>query len=769
MMRRLATLLWVLFFGGVAFAAETSVRLDGFARLPADTRAAPPRGAPDALRWSGKWVDGPGSRLDPAKPVTRNGHRLPLRGQPVQGISAAAAINEAEIWALSDNGLGGKRNSSDMMLAIHRLRLDWQTQSVRRTKTLFLSDPNRVLAFPIAMEADPSRWLTGADLDPESLQPRAGGGFWIGDEFGPYLIEVDDEGRVIALHETKSEGRDVRSPDHFALDVPDPGGASRANLRRSRGFEGLALSGDGAMLYALLEGPIAADGKAESAGGKTALRMLEFDVAKRAWTGRFWLYPLEDERHAIGDVASIGDGAFLILEPDGGQGGLDQACPKGQKGADCFPEPARFKRVYRAEAGKDGVLIKRAHVDLLDVPDPDGRSGRSAAGRYSMPFVTIETALPMEAGRLLVINDNNFPLSAGRTPGAADETEFAMIAAPGLFSPARASAVRPIVIAHRGASGERPEHTLLAYERAIDQGADYIEPDLVMTKDGVLVARHENEISETTNVAAVPAFAGRRATKTVDGETVSGWFTEDFTLAELKTLRARERLPQVRPQNVTFDGRAEIPTLQEIIDLVRRKEAETGRRIGLYPETKHPSYFAALGLPMEAALVKTLAANGFDERDDLVFIQSFETQNLRRLRTMTRLRLVQLIAKAGRPWDFTAAKDARTYRDLLSDGGLTDIAAYADGIGVEKSLAIGPQPLERLVPRAHAAGLIVHLWTFRNENMFLPQELRLGEANDPRFLALPGDAAAEYARAFALGVDGVFSDFPAAALAVRDR
>ncbi|ACI97738.1 glycerophosphodiester phosphodiesterase [Rhodospirillum centenum] len=334
------------------------------------------------------------------------------------------------------------------------------------------------------------------------------------------------------------------------------------------------------------------------------------------------------------------------------------------------------------------------------------------------------------------------------------------------------TAARPVlVIAHRGASGERPEHTLMAYERAIDQGADFIEPDLVATRDGVLVARHENEISGTTDVADRPEFAGRRTTKRIDGAEVSGWFTEDFTLAELKTLRARERLPQLRPGNTAFDGQETVPTLAEVIALVRRKEAETGRRIGLYPETKHPGHFRALGLALEPRLVEALHAAGYRGRTAPVFIQSFEVGNLKELRGMTDLPLVQLVAADGAPADLAAAGDSRSYADLLTETGLTEIARYADGIGAEKVLVIPRDaearslPATDLVRRAHAAGLAVHVWTLRSENYFLPAELRRGDSSDPRFPALKGDAGAEAAAFAAAGVDGVFADFPADALA----
>lgn len=317
---------------------------------------------------------------------------------------------------------------------------------------------------------------------------------------------------------------------------------------------------------------------------------------------------------------------------------------------------------------------------------------------------------------------------------------------------ATAATARPLVIAHRGASAERPEHTLASYREAIRVGADFIEPDLVATKDGVLVARHENEISGTTDVAAHPAFAARKATKVIDGVPTTGWFTEDFTLAELKTLRARERLPQLRPGNTKFDGQETIPTLDEIIALAK------AARVGIYPETKHPSYFRALGLPLEPPLLAALAHAGWTTKAAPVFIQSFEVGNLKALRGQTRVRLVQLIGDG-------VSGDGVEYDTLVTPAGLKGVAAYADGIGPAKDRVIGrdadgrlvaPSPL---VANAHAAGLKVHPWTFRPENYFLPTDLRRG--SDP---TARGDIAAEYRAYLAAGVDGVFSDDPESAV-----
>ena len=306
-----------------------------------------------------------------------------------------------------------------------------------------------------------------------------------------------------------------------------------------------------------------------------------------------------------------------------------------------------------------------------------------------------------------------------------------------------------IVIAHRGASGERPEHTLAAYSLAIEQGADFIEPDLVLTKDGVLVARHENEISETTDVSAKPEFADRKTEKSIDGQQMKGWFTEDFTLAELKTLRAKERLPQLRKSNMAYDGQFEVPTFEEILELAR------ARGVGVYPETKHPTYFASIGLPHEAPLLALLTKYGHTEKTAPVFIQSFEVDNLQALRGKTKLRLIQLMDEKGSPTD----RPDLNYRDMASPAGLKAIAAYADGIGPNKGLII-PRTLlgnlgdpTSLAADAHKLGLAVHPWTFRRENYFLPLAQKSGI--DPRGI---GDVQSEMKAFLATGIDGMFSD-----------
>jgi glycerophosphoryl diester phosphodiesterase len=328
---------------------------------------------------------------------------------------------------------------------------------------------------------------------------------------------------------------------------------------------------------------------------------------------------------------------------------------------------------------------------------------------------------------------------------------------------------RPLVIGHRGASGHRPEHTLAAYALAIELGADFIEPDLVPTKDGQLVARHENEIGGTTDVATRPQFASRKTTKTVDGVPVTGWFTEDFTLAELKTLRAVERLSAVRPHNTIYNGLFRVPTFQEVIDLARQQGRRAGRTIGVYPETKHPTYFRSIGLELEPLVAHVLKRNGLAGRNAAVFLQSFEPTSVKKLRGLVDTPSVVLLDAAGQPFDFKATGDPRTYADLARPAGLDYVKSFSDGVGATKNLVIARdaagnllQPTA-LIHDAHARGLKVHAWTFRNENQFLPLNLRTG--TDP---SAWGNVLEEVRTFLAAGLDGLFADFPDTAALARD-
>jgi glycerophosphoryl diester phosphodiesterase len=335
--------------------------------------------------------------------------------------------------------------------------------------------------------------------------------------------------------------------------------------------------------------------------------------------------------------------------------------------------------------------------------------------------------------------------------------------------PPASSQASPIVFGHRGAAGYRPEHTLASYELAARMGADFIEPDLVSTKDGVLVVRHEPEIGGTTDVADHPEFADRKTTKTIDGTELTGWFTDDFTLAELKTLRAKERIPDVRQRNTIYDGRYEVPTFQEVLDLRAKLSEELHREIGVAPETKHPTYFQKAGLALEPKLVKALKDNGLDKEDSPVVIQSFETANLKELNKEIDVPLVALLdEKTIVPADVAEAGGTTTFGDYATPEGLKGLAGFADWVGPWKPYIVPTDDagdwLEptTFVEDAHTAGLKVVPYTFRNENQFLPPALR--SSADPNAY---GDAFTEYKKFFGLGVDGVFSDNPDTALAAR--
>ncbi|XP_049887252.1 uncharacterized protein LOC126381802 [Pectinophora gossypiella] len=329
----------------------------------------------------------------------------------------------------------------------------------------------------------------------------------------------------------------------------------------------------------------------------------------------------------------------------------------------------------------------------------------------------------------------------------------------------------PLVIAHRGASGYVPEHTLGSYALAITLGADYVEPDLVITSDGHLVARHDNELGLTTDVSKHQEFAHRHKTKTVDGNELTGWFTEDFTLAELKTLRAVERIPDVRPGNARLDGSFTIPTFQEIIDLVKSLQSSQKRLIGLYPEIKHSSYFKNLGLPLEQLVVDTLHRNGYRGSRAPVYIQSFEVTNLKELKNLTELRLLQLYEsdKSVQPYDQIVSGTGLTYGDMATPEGLREVATYAAAVGPDKSYIIPRDANNRLgqpttfVQEAHAVGLKVHPYTFRAENAFLPAEFHNSNTSPSAI----GDLSGELRAYLEAGIDGLFSDQPDIPLRVR--
>ena len=936
------------------------MELTGFAKLPADTFAGGPP--------SGQYNDDGSLKPEPR-----------FDAQPVQGFSGVQFADQNSYWFLSDNGFGSKLNSQDYLLRLHRVDSNFRGEeggdgSVDVINFIQFSAPDRKVPFAIKNEDTSDRLLTGFDFDVESFVIASDSTFWVGEEFGPYLLHFDATGKLLeAPIPTPSFGADelVRSPDN-----PDVlTGEETANLQRSRGYEGIAISPDKTKLYPLLEGTVTGD-------PEDALRIYEFDLASKQFTGIKGLYRKEKPDNSIGDFTVINENEFLVIERDNLSG-----------------DAAQFKKIFKIDLSQqdaNGYVAKEEVGDLLNISDPLDLNGDSST-KFRFPFVTIEDVLVVDKDTILVANDNNYPGTGGRSSTEPDQNEILLLdldqplnvdprvgldalggnklrfGTPGddelfatrkdtlfggagddildasaglgnnrlyggegddeLFAGNRdaafgglllgdrlfggdgddildasvgvgnnrlyggegndtllggsnerlfagngddklfagagdsiltggdgadqfwivggeipttgntitdfqsdvdviglgaglafanlaiaqtgsdttiklktddsllatltgvdastisiadfvSTAPRPLIIGHRGASGLRPEHTLASYELAIEQGADFIEPDVVSTKDGVLIARHENEISGTTNVADRPEFADRQTTKIIDGVEVTGWFTEDFTLAEIKTLRAKERLPELRPDSAAFDGMFEIPTLEEVIDLVQQKSAEIGRTVGIYPETKHPTYFDSIGLSLEEPLVATLAANGYTDADDPVFIQSFEVGNLEELNTLTDVPLIQLFDAAEvQPYDFVASGDSRTYGDLLTPTGLDAIATYADGIGPWKRLIVPAAPVDNdgdgqpddlngdgvisdgdqllqpptsLIDDAHAAGLLVHAYTFRNEDFFLSPDYN-------------GNPELEYEQFFSLGLDGLFTDFPGTAFDVASR
>lgn len=419
--------------------------LAGHAILPAATFIAPPADAPPGFAMSGRYTAAgaparspetvPGS-TGPAPNGRPTGIALPFIGQPVQGFSGIKPAGDGTYWVLTDNGFGNKRNSHDAMLFFSRVRPDFATGKVELVEHVFLRDPDRVLPFAIATDATAERYLTGADLDPESIQP-IGGQFYIGEEFGPYLIRVDRTGRVTGFWSTEIDGEPVRSPDNPALFVGSPTPAAFRS-QRSGGYEGMAASPDGTRLYPLFEKPLlGADGKPEG----RFLRIAEFDVPAGRWTGRTMKYRLEEGATAIGDFNMIDDRRALVIERDDFEGDAARACAQGQTPPACFHSPARFKRVYLIDLGAldaDGFVRKIGHIDLLSIADPDNKArqtgdrGANATG-FAFPFFTIENVARVDDDHIIVGNDNNLPFSAGRFLTRADDNEMILLRVPELL------------------------------------------------------------------------------------------------------------------------------------------------------------------------------------------------------------------------------------------------------------------------------------------------------------------------------------------------
>lgn len=413
--------------------------LAGHAVLPAQSYIPAPKDAPADLQVSGKFTTG--SRVEKVGSVEGQsngrptGISLPFQGQPLQGHSGIKHMADGTFWVLTDNGAGSKANSPDFMLYLNHYKVDFQSGKFQRLATVFLHDPDKKVPFRIVHEGTRQRYLTGSDFDTESFQ-FAGGSLWIGDEFGPFLIQADLKGKVLAVYDTLVDGKAVRSPDHPAVTTPGvPGGTVDFQVKRSKGFEGMASSPDGSRLYALLEGPLwKADTKDyERLDGKEALRILEFDTQARKWTGRSWLYPLEANGNAIGDFNMIDAGTGMIIERDNGEGTADKACPQGQKRNDCFADIARFKRVYKIaldDSNAGGAVRKIGYIDLLNIADP-GKLARKPLneGVLKFPFFTIENVDVVDASHIVVGNDNNLPFSSSREPNKADDNELVLLEA----------------------------------------------------------------------------------------------------------------------------------------------------------------------------------------------------------------------------------------------------------------------------------------------------------------------------------------------------
>jgi hypothetical protein len=441
----IATTTFLLSTSAMAQLAQTKYPaiLEGQAVLPAMTLVPAPADAPQDLQISGRYAGPPGQRVDTPESVPATsalsdkraprptGLSLPLKGQPVQGLSGIKNMKDGTFVTLSDNGFGNKANSPDSMLMFHIVKPDWKSGAVERVSTGFLSDPDRKVPFRIVNENTPRRYLTGSDFDIESIQP-IGDALWFGDEFGPFLIKTDRTGKVLQVFETMVDGKVVRSPDHPAMTLPAAPGAVKFEVRRSKGFEGMAASPDGKFLYPLLEGPLlTASGEPEAKEGTRYLRILEFDVDKGAYTGKSWKYALEQPNNAIGDFNLVDATSGLIIERDDTEGDVALACVAGAIKVDCFNVPAKFKRIYKvdfSQADADGFVKKVGYIDLMEIDDPQKLARQGGKdGKLTFPFFTIENVDVVDGDRIIVGNDNNLPFSSGRTLGKADDNELILL------------------------------------------------------------------------------------------------------------------------------------------------------------------------------------------------------------------------------------------------------------------------------------------------------------------------------------------------------
>lgn len=425
---------------------EVPATLAGHAVLAVNSTVPAPANAPADLQVSGKFTTG--QRVDTLGSVEGKsadrptGMHLPIKGQPLQGHSGIKRMADGTYWVLTDNGFGNKVNSPDSMLYLTQYDIDFKTGKANPLKTVFFHDPNKIIPFHIINESSNERYLTGSDFDPESFQ-FADGALWVGDEFGPYLIKMDLDGKVLALFETEVEGKKVVSPDHYQVTTPGkPTDKVSFQVNRSKGFEGMASSPDGSKLYPMLEGAVWNEDKQdyENVEGKRAARILEFDVKKQNWTGRSWLYVFEDNQNAIGDFNLIDDSHGLIIERDNGEGTADKACEAGATNTEnCFSNLAKFKRIYRIEFSDKnvgGAVDKQAYIDLMNIKDSNNLARKPLnEGVFTFPFFTIENVDVVDSDHIIVGNDNNYPFSSSREPNKADDNEFILLKVSELLNP----------------------------------------------------------------------------------------------------------------------------------------------------------------------------------------------------------------------------------------------------------------------------------------------------------------------------------------------
>jgi len=423
-------------------AREVPAILAGHSWIPAGASVAPPEGAPEWFRYSGRFAGqrAPGRAFERVTDLESvmglsggrpTGYSVPIYGQPLQGYSGIRAMPDGTFWALPDNGFGNMRNSQDALLSLQRVGIDWDTGAVEVLDILWFHDPDFNVPFHIINEHTERRYLTGSDFDPESFQ-ITNDAIWVGDEFGPYLIKMDFTGRVQRVFSTYVDGRVVRSPEHHTVAPPGmPGSVFNFDVQRSKGFEGMALSTCGTRLFPLLEGALWTGTEFENVNGRRFLRLLEFCLVQEEWTGRYWQYVLEQNHLAIGDFNMISPTHALVIERDDFEGTMDFALPPGGDPERYFANPAQFKRVFLIEFSETNVfgpVTKHAYIDLLRIQDPNNVSRVPLNdGVFTFPHFTIESVDRVDEHHIIVANDTNFPFSSSRNPNRADDNEFILL------------------------------------------------------------------------------------------------------------------------------------------------------------------------------------------------------------------------------------------------------------------------------------------------------------------------------------------------------